>query len=78
MSEVIQPPSFSLGRTEVVPDPQVTVEEKEPEMVVLDGTTTVSDLSYALNSLGVTPRDVIAILQAIKEAGALHAQLVLL
>lgn len=76
--EVIQPPPFSLGRTEVIPNPQVAVEEKEAEMVVLDGTTTVSDLSYALNSLGVAPRDVITIFQAIKQAGALHAQLVLL
>lgn len=76
--EVIQPPPFSLGRTEVVPNPQMVVEEKDAEMVVLDATTTVSDLSYSLNSLGVSPRDVIAILQAIKEAGALHAQLVIL
>ncbi|MBN1575755.1 MAG: flagellar basal body P-ring protein FlgI [Chitinispirillaceae bacterium] len=76
--EVIQPPPFSLGRTEVVPNPKAVVEEKDAEMVVLDGTTTVSDLSYALNSLGVAPRDVIAILQAIKEAGALHAQLIIL
>ena len=78
MPEAVQPPPFSLGRTEVIPNPQVLVEEKDPEMVVLDGTTTVSDLSYALNSLGVAPRDVIAILQAIKQAGALHAQLVIL
>jgi flagellar P-ring protein precursor FlgI len=47
-------------------------------MVVLDGTTTVSDLAQALNSLGVAPRDVIAILQAIKEAGALHANLIVM
>jgi len=78
VTEAIQPPPFSLGRTEVIPNPQVVVEEKDAEMVVLDGTTTVSDLSYALNSLGVSPRDVIAILQAIKEAGALHAELVIL
>ena len=76
--EVVQPPPFSLGRTEVIPDPKTVVEEKDAEMVVLDGTTTVSDLSYALNSLGVAARDVIAILQAIKEAGALHAQLIIL
>jgi len=76
--EVVQPPPFSLGRTEIVPNPQIVVEEKNAEMVVLDATTTVSDLSYSLNSLGVSPRDVIAILQAIKEAGALHAQLVIL
>lgn len=78
LPEVVQPPPFSLGRTETVPNPQMVVEEKEAEMVVLDATTTVSDLSYSLNSLGVSPRDVIAILQAIKEAGALHAQLVIM
>ncbi|MFP4164775.1 MAG: flagellar basal body P-ring protein FlgI [Chitinispirillaceae bacterium] len=78
MPEVVQPPPFSLGRTEVVPNPSMVMEEKDAEMVVLDGTTTVGDLSQALNSLGVTPRDVIAILQAIKEAGALHANLVVL
>jgi len=47
-------------------------------MVVLDGTATVSDLAYSLNSLGVAPRDIISILQAIKQAGALHAQLIIL
>jgi len=78
LPEVIQPRPFSLGRTEVVPNPAMIVEEKDAEMVVLDETTTVSDLAQALNSLGVTPRDVIAILQAIKEAGALHANLVIL
>jgi flagellar P-ring protein precursor FlgI len=78
LPEVIQPVPFALGRTEVVPNPAVVTEEKDAEMVVLDSTTTVSDLAQALNSLGVAPRDVIAILQAIKEAGALHANLVIL
>jgi len=78
LPEVIQPLPFTLGRTEVVPNPAMVTEEKDAEMVVLDATTTVSDLAQALNSLGVTPRDVIAILQAIKEAGALHANLVIL
>ncbi|MDR0307426.1 MAG: flagellar basal body P-ring protein FlgI [Chitinispirillales bacterium] len=78
LPEVIQPRPFSLGRTEVVPNPSMIVEEKDAEMVVLDGNTTVSELAQALNSLGVTPRDIIAILQAIKEAGALHANLIVL
>ena len=56
----------------------MVVEEKDAEMVVLPGTSTVSDMAQALNSLGVAPRDVIAILQAIKEAGALQAQLVIM
>lgn len=76
--EVVQPQPFTLGQTELIPNPEVVVEEKDAEMVVLDETTTVSDLAYTLNSLGVTPRDVISILQAIKQAGALHAELVIL
>lgn len=76
--EVVQPQPFTLGQTEIIPNPEVAVEEKDAEMVVLDQTTTVSDLAHTLNSLGVTPRNVISILQAIKEAGALHAELVIL
>lgn len=76
--EVVQPQPFTLGQTEIIPSPEVVVEEKDAEMVVLDQTTTVSDLAHTLNSLGVTPRDVISILQAIKQAGALHAELVIL
>jgi flagellar P-ring protein precursor FlgI len=76
--EVIQPQPFSMGKTSSIPNSQLAVEEKDADMVVLDSTTTVSDLAQALNSLGVAPRDVIAILQAIKEAGALQAQLVIM
>ncbi len=76
--EAVQPQPFTLGQTEIIPNPEVVVEEKDAEMVVLDGTATVSDLAHTLNSLGVTPRDVISILQAIKQAGALHAELVIL
>lgn len=78
MPEVVQPQPFSMGQTEIIPNPEMVVEEKDAEMVVLNGTTTVSDLAQALNSLGVAPRDVIAILQAVKEAGALHGQLVIM
>lgn len=76
--EVIQPQPFSMGKTAAIPNSELAVEEKDADMVVLDNTTTVSDLAQALNSLGVAPRDVIAILQAIKEAGALQAQLVIM
>jgi flagellar P-ring protein FlgI len=76
--EVVQPQPYSLGTTQIIPNPELVVEEKNPEMVVLDNTTTVNDLAQALNSLGVTPRDVIAILQAIKQAGALQAQLIIM
>ncbi|HEX3019418.1 MAG TPA: flagellar basal body P-ring protein FlgI [Chitinispirillaceae bacterium] len=76
--QMVQPQPFTLGQTEIVPNPEVVVEEKDAEMVVLDETTTVSDLAHTLNSLGVAPRDVISILQAIKQAGALHAELVIM
>jgi flagellar P-ring protein precursor FlgI len=76
--EVVQPHPYTMGQTTVIPQPDIVVEEKDAEMVVLPGTTTVSDMAQALNSLGVAPRDVIAILQAIKEAGALQAQLVIM
>jgi flagellar P-ring protein FlgI len=76
--EVVQPTPLTTGTTTIVPNPDITIEEKSPEMVVLKGTTTVSDLAQALNSLGVTPRDIISIFQAIKEAGALQAQLVIM
>lgn len=76
--EVVQPLPLQQGPTTVVPNPDVTVEEKNPEMVVLKGTTTVSELAQTLNSLGVSPRDVISIFQAIKEAGALQGQLIIL
>jgi flagellar P-ring protein FlgI len=75
--EVVQPIPFN-GPQATVQNPSLSVEEKSPELVVLKGTTTVSDLAQALNSLGVGPRDVISIFQAIKEAGALHGQLIIL
>ena len=76
--EVVQPPPYTAAQTAIVPNPSIAIEEKSPEMVVLKGTTTVSDLAQALNSLGVAPRDVISIFQAIKEAGALHGQLIIM
>ncbi|MBD3346730.1 MAG: flagellar basal body P-ring protein FlgI [Chitinivibrionales bacterium] len=76
--EVVQPQPFSMGQTAIIPEPEVVVDEKDAELVVLDGTTTVSDLAHALNSLGVAPRDVISIFQAIKQAGALHGELIIL
>jgi flagellar P-ring protein precursor FlgI len=43
--QAVQPQPFTLGQTEIIPNPEVVVEEKDAEMVVLDGTATVSDLA---------------------------------
>ncbi len=73
-----QPPPFSGGTTAILPRPRIGVTEQGGALRVLERSTTVADLARALNALGVTPRDMISIFQAIKKAGALHAELVIM
>lgn len=76
---ISQPAPFARrGRTVVSGMTETTVQIDEARTVVIGNTVTVSDIASALNQLGVKPRDIIAIFQAIKEAGALQAQLVIL
>ena len=72
---VSQPPPFSPGQTVVVPDTQISVEEERRQLLVVEGGATIGELVRALNAIGVSPRDLIAIFQAIKAAGALQAVL---
>lgn len=76
--EVSQPGAFSPGETVVVPDQRVTAEEQKSNFVTLERGATVDDLIRALNALGVTPRDTVAILEVLKAAGALQAELEIL
>ncbi len=73
---VIQPEGFSQGQTAVVHRTDVRTEEDGTSMVAMPSTTTVRDMVRVLNSLGASPRDIIEILQAINQAGALHGELV--
>ncbi len=73
--QVSQPNALAGGKTAVVPKTETKVTEDKSTLVQLKETATIEDLTKALNALKVTPRDLIAILQAIKEAGALQAQL---
>jgi flagellar P-ring protein precursor FlgI len=74
--QVSQPNPFGQGETVVVPRTNIEVQENGTRRLgVLDGGVTLQALVNALNSLGVTPRDMIGILQAIKAAGALQAEL---
>jgi len=71
---VSQPQAFSNGQTVVVPDTTLKVEEgAKQNLIVLHAGVNLGDLVSGLNALGVTPQDLIAILQAIKTAGALSA-----
>lgn len=75
--QVSQPPPFSPGQTTVVTPTQVTVQPQPGSLVPVPGTNSVQDLVRALNAIGVTPRDLIAILQALRSAGALQGELVI-
>jgi flagellar P-ring protein precursor FlgI len=75
---VSQPEAFGGGRTVVVPRSSVGVTETRNRLAVVPRTLTVGDLARALNALGVTPRDLICIFQSLKQAGALHAELVIM
>jgi flagellar P-ring protein precursor FlgI len=74
--EVSQPAAFSDGTTKVVPRTQVQVDDQhDRKLGILQGSVTLRDLVASLNALGIGPRDLISILQSIKTAGALQADL---
>lgn len=74
--DVSQPsPLSKTGETQVVPRVNVDVKEKKPESVVLPDGATVEEVVRGLRAVGATARDIISILQAIKAAGALAAEL---
>lgn len=75
---VSQPNSFSQGETVVVPYTQTEVKTDDGKVMVIENAVNVKNVAQALNTLGVTPRDLIAIFQALKEAGALNAELVIM
>jgi flagellar P-ring protein FlgI len=76
---VSQPPAplvgSSAGQTVVTPDVQTEVKEQESRLMVVDETVTLGEVVRALNAVGVTPRDLVAILSALRSAGALQANL---
>ncbi len=77
--QVSQPNPLGEGDTVVVPRTRVQVDEGgDRNMVVLQEGVSLQDLVAGLNALGVGPRDLISILQAIKAAGALQAEIVVM
>ncbi len=68
----------AAGETVVTPDVEVDVEEDKKRVIQVDGSVTLGDLVNALNAVGVTPRDLVAVLTAAKAAGALQADLELI
>ncbi|MFD1627511.1 flagellar basal body P-ring protein FlgI [Azospirillum griseum] len=74
--QVSQPGPFSQGQTAVVPRTDIQVDEQSNNrLAVMNSGVTLQELVQSLNALGVGPRDMIAILQSIKAAGALQAEI---
>ena len=74
---VSQPEPFSAGVTTVTPSTQTTATEQKGGFKVVDEFPTIQQVASALNALGLTTRDMMAIFQSMKKAGALQAELIL-
>jgi flagellar P-ring protein FlgI len=72
---VSQPASLSQGKTVTAEKKDITAQEEKPKTLSIEAGVSVGKLAEMLNALGVTARDLVAILQAIKDAGALNAEL---
>lgn len=75
---ISQPDAFSEGQTVVTSQSQLSVTEELARVIQLPEIVTISQVANALNSIGATPRDIIAIFEALKQTGALRAELVLM
>jgi flagellar P-ring protein FlgI len=73
--DVSQPAPLSEGKTTVTPEVDVKVKEEKAKNIILDKGATIEDLVRALQAIGSTPRDVIAILENLRAAGALDAEI---
>jgi flagellar P-ring protein precursor FlgI len=79
-AQVSQPtaPFSDAGSTEVIPDTQLGVEEQNAYLIPVERAVTVSELAKTLNAIGASPHDLVAIFNALKQAGALQAKLVIM
>jgi flagellar P-ring protein FlgI len=73
---VSQPGAFSNGTTAVVPQTEVVAKEPTPQVSYIAGAASLADVAKALSSFGVSPRELASILQALRSAGALRAEIV--
>ncbi|WP_246752204.1 flagellar basal body P-ring protein FlgI, partial [Vibrio cholerae] len=75
---VSQPNALGGGQTVVVPNTEIEVTEKQGKMFKLEPGVTLDDLVRAVNEVGAAPSDLMAILQALKQAGAIEGQLIII
>jgi len=72
---ISQPAPFSKGQTVVAAQSQIEIRQQPGEVMLVKGSASLADVVKALNSIGATPQDLLAILQALKASGALRAEL---
>ena len=77
-AQVSQPNAFAQGETVAVPDSEITVEQGGSRMFLLESGVNLDTIVRAVNQVGAAPGDLVAILEALKQAGALRAQLVVI
>ena len=77
-NQVSQPNALSQGQTQVVTNTDVTVGEEKSSLNLVGGQVTLGEAVKALNAIGATPRDLISIFTALKRAGALQAELIVM
>ncbi|NEX21067.1 flagellar basal body P-ring protein FlgI [Thiorhodococcus mannitoliphagus] len=76
--QVSQPGPFAAGQTVVTPQSNIQVEQEKNRMFLFSPGPTLGDIVQAVNDVGAAPGDLVAILEALREAGALHAELVII
>lgn len=76
--QVSQPAPFSQGQTTTTPSTTIGVHQQDSNLALIPDSVTLQQLVDGLNALGISPRDLIAILQAVKVAGALQAEIVVI
>jgi flagellar P-ring protein precursor FlgI len=77
-SDVSQPGPFSQGQTVVTPRSEISIEQGEARMFVFNAGVNLDEIVRAVNQVGAAPGDLVAILEALKEAGALRAELIVI
>jgi len=75
---VSQPAPFSTGTTQVVPKSDIEVKEEARSMFVFSPGVSLDEIVRAVNNVGAAPGDLVAILEALRSAGALRAELIVI
>nr|WP_019623462.1 flagellar basal body P-ring protein FlgI [Thioalkalivibrio thiocyanoxidans] len=76
--QVVQPLPFAEGETAVQPETDIAIEQEDSTMFLFDPGTSLDEIVRAVNNVGAAPGDLVAILEALREAGALRAELVVI